>query len=167
MGATAVGGADFDAELDSLMKAARILVALSVRTAGSADPAVTAVQLRTLVVLSGADPVTMTDLAGALGVHPSNATRLCDRLVSMDLVRRRGNAANRRVLCVELTERGRRLLDILMATRRAALAEVWAALPELRRARLAQDLDAFVRAARTTLPDADLAELGWTSPEPD
>src|SRR5690242_17713035 len=109
--------AAFDGELDSLVNASRVLVALSVRTLGTVEPPVTAVQLRTLVLLSSADGVPMGQLAEALGVHPSNVTRLCDRLARMDLVHRTEKPDDRRTLHIELTERGRRLLDRLMTQR--------------------------------------------------
>jgi DNA-binding MarR family transcriptional regulator len=166
MAEAAVGRSALDRQLATVIKASRFLVALSVRTLGAVEPAVTPVQLRTLAILSDADAVTMGELADALGVHPSNATRLCDRLVGMQLVRRRENRDNRRMLCVELTESGHRLLAELMAARRAVLAQVLGALPETRRERLAEDLEALVHAARTAVPEGDLAALGWTSPDP-
>ncbi len=151
----------FEAQVDSLMTASRVLVALSVRTLGSVRPGVTPVQLRALALVSGSTGLTMTELADALGVHPSNATRVCDRLVGLGLVRRREHRDNRRMLSVELTPDGERLLAHIMTVRRHALAEILATLPGPRRAQLADELSAFVTAAHAALPDSDLTALGW------
>jgi DNA-binding MarR family transcriptional regulator len=163
-------GRGFEAQVDALLNASRVLVALSVRTLGAVEPRLSPVQLRALALLSATTPdgsggATMTELADALGVHPSNATRVCDRLVGLGLVSRRENPANRRMLWVQLSRQGHRLLETIMLARRQALAELLAALPESHRERLASDLDALVAAARTALPDRDLAPLGWTAPD--
>lgn len=163
MASTASQQPAFEEQVDSLMTAARVLVALSVRTLGSVRPGVTPVQLRALALVSGATGLTMTELADALGVHPSNATRVCDRLVALRLVRRREHPDNRRMLSVELTPDGERLLGRIMTIRRRALADVLAALPDARRAQLADELGAFVAAAHASLPDSDLTALGWTT----
>jgi DNA-binding MarR family transcriptional regulator len=159
--ASAPDGPSFDAQVDALLDATRVLLALSVRTLGSIRPALTPVQLRALVVLSGPDSVTMGELADALGVHPSNATRVCDRLELLELVHRQENRADRRTLSARLTSSGENMLRTIMEARRGALAEILAAIPPERRAGLATDLRALVTAARGTLPDSDLAPLGW------
>jgi DNA-binding MarR family transcriptional regulator len=152
------------AQVESLLAATRVLVGLSVRTLGSVSPELTPLQLRALVLLGHGDGLPMGELAGALGVHPSNATRVCDRLVRLGLVRRRENPDDRRTLAAGLTPAGERVLASLMDVRRRALAEVLGALPVDRRAGLAADLDALVAAAGAAVPDGDLAALGWSPP---
>jgi DNA-binding MarR family transcriptional regulator len=160
-GGAAGSGPEFDAQLDSLVSATRVLVALSIRTLGSVRPVLTPVQLRVLAVLSGSDGVTMSELAAELGVHPSNATRVCDRLGTLGLVRRREKEEDRRMLAAGLTPAGADLLVEIMTVRRRALGEVLAALPEWRRSRLADDLDALLAAAGTALRNGDRSALGW------
>src|SRR5690242_18754563 len=104
MGAVGVpDGPAFAAQVDALLSATRVLVALSVRTLGSVRPALTPLQLRALVLLSRPDGTAMGELADALGVHPSNATRVCDRLELLGLVHRRENPDDRRTLSAQLT----------------------------------------------------------------
>ena len=69
---------------------------------------VTLPQYRALVVLAARGPQRMGDLAEALGVHPSTATRLCDRLVDRQLVRRAVDRTNRRETTITLVAQGPR-----------------------------------------------------------
>ena len=62
------------------MTASRVLVAIAARSLAAAGE-VTLPQYRALVVLASRGPQRAVDLAGVLGVNPSSATRLVDRLV--------------------------------------------------------------------------------------
>jgi len=59
----------------------------------------------------------MTEIADAAALPPSSATKLVDRMVSANLVYRRGDPADRRRVLVALTARGkaahRRLQEIV------------------------------------------------------
>ena len=80
-----------------MLTASRALVAVAARSLAVAAPAdVTLPQYRALVVLAARGPTRVGDLADALGIHPSTATRLCDRLVDRRLVRRAVDRTNRR-----------------------------------------------------------------------
>jgi MarR family len=59
-------------------------------------------------------------------VHPSNATRICDKLVEEGLLHRSDNLANRRQLVLQLTESGRHLIDTMTEDRRTAIANILA-----------------------------------------
>jgi DNA-binding MarR family transcriptional regulator len=64
-------------------------------------------------------PMSMRELADALGVEPPNATVIVDDLESMGLVRRRPHPTDRRARLVEATRKGKamaRRADTILAT---------------------------------------------------
>ncbi len=61
---------------------------------------------RALVVLAARGPRGTAELAAALAVNPSTATRMCDRLVRKGLVRRYRQAGDRRAVRIALTATG-------------------------------------------------------------
>src|SRR3954452_11306316 len=69
-------------------------------------------------------PMSMGELAAALGIDPPNATVLVDDLESLGLVRRRPHPTDRRAKVVEATRKGKtmaRRADEILATPPAAL----------------------------------------------
>ncbi|MDF2261330.1 MarR family transcriptional regulator [Streptantibioticus ferralitis] len=62
------------------MAASRLFVAISARALADIDPSLTLPQLRTLVVLESQGPVKLAALASVLGVNPSTAMRMIDKL---------------------------------------------------------------------------------------
>jgi DNA-binding MarR family transcriptional regulator len=151
-------------DVEAVMLAARVLVGLSVRTAGAVDDVVTLPQLRLLVIVASRGPLNLAAVADALGVNPSNATRACDRLVVAGLLDRRDNPADRRNLLLELTPAGRRLVERVMEQRRAAIGEILERMPPARRRALAGPLRSFAAAAGE-IRERDVWALGWTSAE--
>jgi DNA-binding MarR family transcriptional regulator len=150
---------DIDAVTEALMEASRALVAVAARSLADEDE-VTLPQWRALVVLTRPSPVTVGDVAVALAVHPSTATRLCDRLERKGLLRRRwGVSGDRRETTVTLTSRGRRLADRVTARRRRDLAAIAAAMPARERDSAIRALRSFTSAAGA-LPGVD--PFGWT-----
>jgi DNA-binding MarR family transcriptional regulator len=150
--------AEVDATTEALLVASRALVAVAARSLAGVD-AVTLPQFRGLVVLTRPDHVTVGDLAEALDVHPSTATRLCDRLVGKGLVRRRsGVASDRRETTVALTAKGRRLVSTVTERRRRDIAAIAAAMTQKDRAYAIIGLTAFADAAGE-LPVTDA--FGW------
>lgn len=103
-------------------------------------------QLRTLVLLSTHGPMNLATLAGRLAIHPSNATRMCDRLVEAKLLKRQQSHQDRRHLVLTLTASGKRLVGKVMRQRRAALQTVLEAMPDDDRAQIAQVLQSFAAA---------------------
>src|SRR5690348_7735059 len=97
-------------DVRATMLAARALVAISAQSLAAVDDIVTAPQLRVLVMVASRGPLNLAAVARGLGVHPSNATRACDRLVSAGLLDRRDDPDDRRNLLLQLTEEGRRLV---------------------------------------------------------
>jgi DNA-binding MarR family transcriptional regulator len=120
---------------------------------------VTLAQYRVLVELAARGPQRLVDLAGALDVDPSTATRMCDRLVRKGLVSRRRASADRRTVRVTLAPPGRDLVAEVTRSRRAELAIVLARLPEYDRRPVLAALRAFAAAAGE-LPEQEWS-LGW------
>ncbi|CAN5509705.1 MarR family transcriptional regulator [soil metagenome] len=108
---------------DAVLTASRVLVAVAARSLATVDQKVTLVQYRALVVLAS-DPQTVGELAAALNVHPSTATRTCDRLVAKGLIRRAHDTNNRREVRVSLTASGRRIVDEVATLRRAEIERI-------------------------------------------
>ncbi|MGC5022377.1 MarR family winged helix-turn-helix transcriptional regulator [Micromonospora sp. DT47] len=103
--------------VDGLSALSRAVVAITARTLMSLDVEITLPQLRTLVILADRAPLRTVDLAAALRVHPSTATRTCDRLVRRGLVARHHRPTDRRVAWLMLTEAGRALVGDVMRRR--------------------------------------------------
>jgi DNA-binding MarR family transcriptional regulator len=149
-------------DVKATMLAARALVAISAQSLAAVDDIVTAPQLRVLVMVASRGPLNLAAVARGLGVHPSNATRACDRLVASGLLDRRDDPGDRRNLLLQLTEEGHRLVDGVMDRRRHAIAEVLERMPALQRAALIPVLTEFAQAAGE-VQDENLWELGWTT----
>jgi DNA-binding MarR family transcriptional regulator len=69
-------------------------------------------------------PMSMGELAAALGIDPPNATVVVDDLEAMGLVRRRPHPTDRRAKLVEATRKGKQLArraEAILATPPAAL----------------------------------------------
>jgi DNA-binding MarR family transcriptional regulator len=153
-------GADQDA-VDAVLLASRALVAVATRSLGAAAEETTIAQYRSLVVLASRGPQRLIDLASALGVAPSTAGRMCDRLTRKSLIRRHRARTDRRAVLVSITAAGRAVVDQATARRRALIAEILAALPAERQRAVAVALRAFAAAAGE-VPDSD-----WPAPGAD
>src|SRR5579875_2119893 len=81
---------------DELLTASRALVAVAARSLALVEDQVTLPQYRALVILASREELRPVDLAGVLGVSPSTATRMCDRLVRKGLVDRLHRDTDRR-----------------------------------------------------------------------
>ncbi|HEY1542598.1 MAG TPA: MarR family transcriptional regulator [Xanthobacteraceae bacterium] len=84
----------------------------------------TAQQHQALLAIKGfgaAQPLTVGDLAGRLGIKPHSAVGLVDRLLAKSLVRRQTGARDRRQVMLALTAQAERLLARLSAAHRAEL----------------------------------------------
>lgn len=131
----------------AVMAASRLLVAISARALSSIDDSMTLPQLRALVVLESCEPLKLAAMAATLGVNPSTAMRMVDRLEAAGLVDRRINPASRREVVLNLTDAGRDLVARVMAHRRAEVGELVARVPAEERAGLVPALRALTRAA--------------------
>ncbi|WP_329239820.1 MarR family transcriptional regulator [Streptomyces canus] len=89
-------------------------------------------------------PPRMADLAERLEVVPRAVTTLVDGLEASGKVRRVPDPANRRVIRIELTDDGVKVLQELHAARRAAAEEILAPLTGRQRRALGGLLDTLV-----------------------
>jgi DNA-binding MarR family transcriptional regulator len=142
---------ELDREAEELnavvMATSRLFVAISARALATVAEALTLPQLRALVVLDTCGPVKLSKLAATLGVNPSTALRMVERLETIDLVDRRGNPANRREVLLSLTDAGHDLVTTVLARRRAEIRTLVKRLPAEERAALLPALRALTAAA--------------------
>jgi len=151
-----------DELVSALLTASRALVGVSARSLGKVEDAVTITQFRTLVVLEGHGGTRLNQLAERLGVTPSTALRMVDRLIAARLVTREENKADRREVLIGLTHEGARLVREVTERRRAEIATIVAAMPQEGRREVVAALNAFAQAAGEAAPSADTAaRLGW------
>jgi DNA-binding MarR family transcriptional regulator len=155
-------GATADELVDTVLAASRALVAVAARSLAAAGDEVTLPQYRALVVLAARGPQGTAELAAALAVNPSTATRMCDRLVRKGLVRRHRQAGDRRSVRIALTAKGRDLVAEVTRRRRAELARLLGALPPAQHEPVIAAFRAFAAAAGE-LPQPGAA-LGWAGP---
>ncbi|MFF2927092.1 MarR family winged helix-turn-helix transcriptional regulator [Streptomyces celluloflavus] len=148
---TVVPGENLDHDVEeviaAVLTASRLLVAISARALADSDPTLTLPQLRALVVLESQGPVKLVALATALGVNPSTAMRMVDRLEAVGKVDRQANPDNRREVVLRLTAKGRRLVDKVLDHRHAEIAAVVSRLPAEQRTGLVASLRALTDAA--------------------
>ncbi|WP_245933661.1 MarR family winged helix-turn-helix transcriptional regulator [Arthrobacter livingstonensis] len=156
---SAEGTADSFDEIEAAMRAARVFLAVVAQSVAEVEHLVTSPQLRVLVFISTHGPQNLGAVAADLGVHPSNATRTCDRLVTAGLLDRRDNPADRRYLLLALSRNGRALVDQVMGHRRTAIAAVMNRMPADLRRTMGPALDAFAQAAGEVTED-ERFELG-------
>ena len=131
------------------------------RSLGATEDAVTLPQYRALVVLASRGDQNVGDLADALAIHASTATRLCDRLAAKGLIERNTSTESRREVTVTLAQGGRVLLRAVTQRRVREINKIATRMdPEMRRAAI-DALSAFAAAAGE-IPD-EAWKLGWTS----
>jgi DNA-binding MarR family transcriptional regulator len=162
MGEDMAGGYQADAAaVDAVLTTSRSLIAVATRSLGAAAEETTIAQYRALVVLASRGPQRMVDLAAALGVAPSTAGRMCDRLVRKGLIRRHRARTDRRSVLVSVTAAGRQVVDQATARRRSLLEDILRRLPTDRQRAVAQALAEFADAAGE-IPDSE-----WPQDMPD
>ncbi|MEO6413692.1 MAG: MarR family winged helix-turn-helix transcriptional regulator [Pedococcus sp.] len=155
-------GSEVDELVTSLLTASRVLVGVSARSLAEVEDTVTVTQFRVLVVLRGHGETRLNRLADRLGVTPSTALRTVDRLIASDLVTRRENVQDRREVVIELTARGRRVVDRVTERRRDAIRVIVEAMPRQQSRRLVDALSTFAAAADEPAAAMDAAgALGW------
>jgi DNA-binding MarR family transcriptional regulator len=151
--------ADSDEVVDAVLGASRALVAVAARSLAGVGEDVTLAQYRALVVLASRGPQRLADLATALSVDRSTATRMCDRLVRKRLVVRRRGIDDRRVVRISLTEPGAELVSEVTQRRRAEIRRIVRRMPPASRELVVDALQAFAAAAGE-VPEQDWS-LGW------
>lgn len=138
----------------------RALVGITIRSIEAAPLPVTVPQHRVLVWLAAEGDQAIGSIAQQLGVNPSNATRVVDRLQRLDLVSRARSEADGRAVHVSITAAGRRLVDAVTEHRRREIAQVLAEVPAGQAEAAVAAMAAFNQAAHERA-DADWATAGW------
>jgi DNA-binding MarR family transcriptional regulator len=105
-------------------------------------------QSKTLLELGGLgeeiEARQVTDLAEALGVSVPSMSRAVDGLVKKRLATRVEDAEDRRVRRVEITARGKKLVDALMVVRQAGMETFAASLTAAQRRKLDAAVDSLM-----------------------
>jgi len=115
--------------VDALMAVSRVVIGQAARAVSGAGD-ISLPMYRALMVLTTRAPMRIVDLAEVLGVNPSSATRVVDRLVRRSLARKaRPRGGDRRTHVVRLTDEGRTLVTEIVRRRRAMLDDVIKPVP--------------------------------------
>ena len=154
------------AAVDGVMAASKALVGVAARSLAALDEdELTLVQFRALLLVVEHRAHAPGDLAALLEVHPSNATRLVDRLVTKGLLERTAVEGDRRTISLAATPEGGKVIDRVLARRRRAIEEILAGLgpddADAVGSALARFADAAGEAAH--VPGDDAWRLGWGS----
>lgn len=145
--------------VDSVLGASRALVAVAARSLAAAEEEVTLPQYRALVLLASRGSQRVLDLAEALLVNQSTATRMCDRLDRKGLITRERPDDDRRTVCVSISSAGRELVAVVTRRRRAEIRSILRKMPADAQAALVPALRAFADAAGEA-PEQSWS-LGW------
>src|SRR3984957_8298432 len=112
------------AAVDAVLAASRRMIPPG---AEAGEP--TAAQCRALGLLASRSHWWLADMAGALGVAPSSAGRMCDRLARQGLVRARRASGDRRALLIPVTAAGRKAAGEAEGRQGALAAGILARFP--------------------------------------
>jgi DNA-binding MarR family transcriptional regulator len=133
--------------VDAVLAANRVFVAVASNALASSTADVTLPQFRALVLLDANGTMSVAQLAEAMGVVPSTATRMCDRLVAKKLIRREVDRSNRRQMLLSLHAKGEELLAESTRRRKQEISRLLRAIPAAEQHRLAESLRVLVAAA--------------------
>jgi len=106
---------------------------------------ITPSQINALLVLYFHDDLTMGKLSQEIYLAESAATRLVNRLVNLNLVKRRGDENDRRIVRVALTSYGRQLSRLVFERRSHRFNNLAQRLDETERVSLVVSLQAVMR----------------------
>ncbi|MBM7799121.1 DNA-binding MarR family transcriptional regulator [Microlunatus panaciterrae] len=144
-------------ELDAVMRASRVISGIVAESVAQTGDAVTMPQLRVLVLVGTRSAVNTSAVAAELDIHPSNASRLCDRLVQAGLLDRRESSTDRRHVVLSLTSAGSELVSSVMDHRREAFRRILDRMQPREREQLRSALDRFAELSGEPPEDA----AGW------
>jgi DNA-binding MarR family transcriptional regulator len=146
---------------DAALVASRALVGIAARSLAAVEDTVTLVQYRALVLLASRGSLNVGGLAESLEIHPSTATRLCDRLAEKGFIDRTTSAESRREVTIALTSAGQALVRSVTARRRREILAIVRRLDPTTRAHLVEAFAAFGEQAGE-IPESAW-KLGWTA----
>jgi len=106
----------------------------------------TLAQLKSLFFISSEGNTNVRKLAAALSVTSANVTGIVDRLVKQGLVTRRENPEDRRMLLLQVTDKGRALITDLRERQTSRLSEILDYMSPDEVSTLAQGLSSLLKA---------------------
>jgi DNA-binding MarR family transcriptional regulator len=115
--------ADVDA-VEATLTSSRALLGVVARSVADALHDVTLPQFRVLVVLSTVGTLRIGALAERMSANPSTFSRTIDRMVTHGWVDRATSVDSRREVLIQITEKGRALVDQVTVRRRHDIAEI-------------------------------------------
>jgi DNA-binding MarR family transcriptional regulator len=146
-------------QIDAVSRASRALVGIAAASIASVDENVTVPQWRVLVMVDTRGPLNLAAVAAGLDVNPSNASRICDRLIKAGWLDRQESPTDQRNITLSLTADGRRLVTKVVRHRRKAITKVLRGITPGDRELLATAFDRFAAAAGE--PAHDAVSLIW------
>ena len=149
------------ATIDAVLAASRALVGVAASSIAVLDDDITLPQFRALVLVANGGVRGPGDLAVALGVHPSNATRVVDRMVAKELLERTESEHDRRTISLSVGRAGRAALQRVTEKRQTEIEEILSRLPVGDAAEVAKAFAQFATAAGEAADEA--WRLGWGS----
>jgi DNA-binding MarR family transcriptional regulator len=150
-----------DAATNAVLVLSRAMVGVAARSLAATEAEVTLPQYRALVALHVDGEQNVGQLAATLGLHPSTATRLCDRLSSNGYIERSTSSVSRREVSIALSKQGRRLVQTETERRRRAIREIVSRLGEGTQLEIVDALGSLAAAAEDAHGHA--WRLGWTA----
>lgn len=123
------------------------MMRVAARSVFEVEDRVTTPQLRVLMMIAASGPQNLGAVAAELGVHPSNATRACEKLVQAGYIVRSDHPADRRYIQLDLTTSGTELVNHVLDQRRRAMTQVLETLPDDDQKRVATAFEIFASAA--------------------
>jgi DNA-binding MarR family transcriptional regulator len=134
-------------QVEAVMRASRALVGISAASIAEVDDVVTVPQLRVMMMIATRGALNLATVAAGLDVSPSNASRICDRLLKIEMVDRREDPDDRRNVVLTLTSDGQALIDKVIRHRRTAIRGVLRLMTPRQRLQLTEALNHFATAA--------------------
>jgi DNA-binding MarR family transcriptional regulator len=150
-----------DDATEAVLRASRALVGVAAQSLAETEVHLSLVQYRALVALGVNGEQNVGTLAETLGIHPSTATRLCDRLVAKGLMERTTSEASRREVMLALSRAGAALVGSETDRRRRAIRRIVERLDRRTQLEIIDSIRALVDAAEEVHDDA--WKLGWTA----
>jgi DNA-binding MarR family transcriptional regulator len=108
-------------------------------------------QLKAVMLLVPTGRVRSRELADSLGIAPSAATPLVDRLVKQQLAKRVDDETDRRIVWIHPTPAAQAVYEDLLAAKEDVLAEVFKELPASQRATVKDGIRLLAEAADRVL----------------
>lgn len=111
---------------------------------------VSGAQLWVMFELTQNPGLRVSEIAQALSIHQSTASNMLDKLERRDLVERRREGPDRRVVRVFLTSAGKRVIDAAPRPARGVLTEAISKLPDATLQNLEASLDMLISEMQVT-----------------